>query len=100
MLTLLLVLLVGEVGEGGVADGVVEDEGEVVVGTTLPEIERGRTRIKPAVAIMTGNAVMTRRWLVLLDPPNQNCSLRGLFSQMRVHAFSKNLASDGAAETI
>jgi len=76
ILTLALVLLVGEVGEGGVADEVVEDEGEVVVGTTLPEIERGRTRIKPAVAIMTGNGAMTRRWPVLLDPPNQNCSLR------------------------
>jgi hypothetical protein len=70
-----LVLLVGEVGEGGVEDEAVEDEVVVVVvvGTTLPKIERGRTRIRLAMAITTGNAAMTRRWPVLGD---QNCPLR------------------------
>lgn len=65
-----LVLLVGEVGEGGVEDEVVEDEGVVVAETPLPEVERGRTRIRLAKAITTGNAAMTRRWPVLGDPPN------------------------------
>ncbi len=85
-----LVPLVGEVGEGGVADEVVEDEGAGMAGTTLPEVERGRTRIRLAMAIMIGNAAMTRRWPVLRDSPNQNCSFRCLLSQMHAYAFSKN----------
>ena len=69
-----LVPLVGEVGEGGAADEVVEDEGAGVV-RTLPKIERGRTRIRLAVAIMIGNVVMTKRWPVLGNTPNHNCHL-------------------------
>ena len=81
--------LEGEVGEGGVADEVVEDEGVAMVGTALPEVERGKTRIRPAMVIMIGNAGMTRRWPVLGDSPNYSCSSRCLLSPMRARAFSK-----------
>ena len=81
--------LEGEVGEGGVADEVVEDEGVVMAGMELPEVERGKTRIRPAMVIMIGNAAMTRRWPVLGDSPNYSCSFRCLLSQMRARAFSK-----------
>lgn len=64
-----LVPLVGEAGEGGAADEVVEDEGAGLVRTTLLKIERGRTRIRLAVAIMIGNVAMTRRWRVLGNCP-------------------------------
>ena len=60
-----LVPLVGDVGERWVADEVVADEGEGMGEVPLPETEHGRTRTKPAKAIMIGNVAMTKRWPVL-----------------------------------
>ena len=66
-MTELLVPLVGEVGEGGVADGVVEEKGAARAAVTLPETEDGRIRTKLAKVTTIGNGAMTRRWLVLGD---------------------------------
>lgn len=89
MLTRYLAPLEGEVGEGGVADEVVADVGVAMAGTAMPEIERGRTRTRLAMVITIGNAAMTRRWPVLGDSPNHNCSFHCFLSQMRARAISK-----------
>ena len=65
-----------EVGEGGGADEVVEDVGVAMAGTALPEVERGRTKIRLTMAITIGNAAMTRRWPVLGDSPDPSCYFR------------------------